>query len=176
MEEVQLIDPIETKRLLLIPYYREYVEATIEGHAALEKRCGYKVAEEWPGIDFFFYLPFALEQMRDNPMDAQWTRLIVLKETGEVIGEIGGQGAPTETKEVELGYSIVPRCQNKGYMTEAIEAMIRWFISEKMTRITAKCFTYNLASKHVLQKSDFELDYCDKDIIYWYYPLPEDVV
>lgn len=171
MEVERNIATIETERLRLIPYYVDYIAATMESHRHLEQLCGYRVAPEWPGIDFLFYLPFALEQLKENPVDSKWTRLIVLKETQEVIGEIGGQGTPSETKIVELGYSMIPRCQNKGYMTEAIAAICEWFVAEGMQQIRAKCFTYNTASKHVLQKNGFELDYCEKDIIYWHKPI-----
>ncbi|EUJ32100.1 GNAT family acetyltransferase [Listeria floridensis FSL S10-1187] len=107
------MEPIETKRLLLIEYTKEMIEATIKGIGELEKVAGYEVSEDWPGIDFFFYLPYVLDNVKKKPAMTKWTRLVVLKERAIVIGEIGGQGDPDKTGEIELGYSIVPEFQKK---------------------------------------------------------------
>ncbi|KEX80729.1 GNAT family acetyltransferase, partial [Listeria monocytogenes] len=55
------MDNLETDRLILINYTLEMIQATINGTEALEKASGYHVSPDWPGIDFFFYLPYVLE-------------------------------------------------------------------------------------------------------------------
>lgn len=147
---------IETKRLLLITYSLEMIRATIQGPEALEKASGYKVSRDWPGIDFFFYLPYVLENVEKNPAMTRWTKLIVLKKTNTVIGEIGGQGDPDETGEIELGYSIVPEHQRNGYMSEAIAAMLLWLEKEPVIdTIFARCYESNSASIQVLKNNQF---------------------
>lgn len=86
----------------------------------------------------------------------RWTRLVILKEENIVIGEIGGQGDPDETGEIELGYSIVPEFQHHGYMTEALSAMLAWLKEQEViTRIFARSFESNLASIGVLERTGF---------------------
>ncbi|WP_088838907.1 MULTISPECIES: GNAT family N-acetyltransferase [unclassified Listeria] len=151
------MEPLETRRLLLIEYTFEMIEATIKGISELEKVTGYDVSEEWPGIDFFFYLPYVLENVKNKPEMTKWTKLVVLKEEGIVIGEIGGQGNPDETGEIELGYSIVESYQGHGYMKEALAEMVLWLVAQKkITRIFARSFEHNLASIHVLQGTGFK--------------------
>ena len=63
-----MLDIIETDRLLLIPYTIEYIEATLSGKDKLNEVSGYEVSKEWPGIEFSFYLPFALEELKKTWM------------------------------------------------------------------------------------------------------------
>ncbi|EUJ29228.1 ribosomal-protein-L7/L12-serine acetyltransferase [Listeria grayi] len=147
---------IETDRLLLITYSLEMIRATIEGPEALEEITGYEVSRDWPGIDFFFYLPYVLENVEKKPAMTRWTKLVVLKEAKMIIGEIGGQGDPDETGEIELGYSIVPAYQNQGYMSEAIAALLNWLLQEPVIhKIFARCYATNQASIQVLRHNHF---------------------
>ncbi|WP_099222306.1 GNAT family N-acetyltransferase [Listeria costaricensis] len=147
---------LETERLRLIEYTYEMIQATISGVDELERATGYQVSRDWPGIDFFFYLPYVLENVKKNPEMTKWTRLVVLKEENKVIGEIGGQGDPDATGEIELGYSIVEAYQNRGYMTEALTEMIYWLKTEPViTRIFARCYNNNQASIQVLRHTGF---------------------
>lgn len=82
------MDNLETDRLILINYTLEMIQATINGTEALEKTSGYHVSPDWPGIDFFFYLPYVLENVKKDDRMIKWTRLVVLKEENKIIGEI----------------------------------------------------------------------------------------
>src|SRR5260370_30107928 len=47
--------------------------------------------------------------------NGQWGMFqIILRETGEVIGDIGFHGPPDETGTVEIGYGIVEQCRGRG--------------------------------------------------------------
>lgn len=74
------MDNLETDRLILINYTLEMIQATINGTEALEKASGYHVSPDWPGIDFFFYLPYVLENVKKDDRMIKWTRLVILKE------------------------------------------------------------------------------------------------
>ncbi|MBC6314977.1 GNAT family N-acetyltransferase [Listeria grandensis] len=172
---------LETKRLLLVEYNLEWIKATIAGVDELERVSGYTVSRDWPGIDFFFYLPYVLENVKKEPEMTKWTHLIVLKDENKVIGEIGGQGKPEETGEIELGYSIVPAYQNNGYVTEALEELLIWLKNQpEIHRIFARSFESNTYSIQVLRKSGFvyqpERDKVDSrgTIVLWEYPMNED--
>lgn len=112
----------------------------------------------------------------------KWTHLIVLKEENKIIGEIGGQGKPDETGEIELGYSIVPSYQNQGYVTEALCELLIWLKKQpEIKRIFARSFENNPHSIQVLRKSGFVYQE-DQDkmesrgtILLWEYPMEDGV-
>ena len=61
---------------------------------------------------------------------------IVLKDTGELIGSISlskFHGPEDELENVEIGWLICEKYQNKGYATEAAKAAIPWAFSELKT-------------------------------------------
>ncbi|MBC1375398.1 GNAT family N-acetyltransferase [Listeria sp. FSL L7-0091] len=171
---------IETNRLILINYTLEMIQATINGTEALEKASGYQVSPDWPGIDFFFYLPYVLENVKKDKRMIKWTRLVVLKKENKIIGEIGGQGNPNETGEIEIGYSIAPDYQNKGYMSEALIGMIAWLEEQhEIKRIFARCYEQNEASIQVLKHNHF-VHIVEKDteerqgrVMMWEYPIKQ---
>lgn len=169
---------IETERLILINYTLEMIQATIKGTESLEKASGYLVSQDWPGIDFFFYLPYVLENVKKDDRMIKWTRLVVLKEENKIIGEIGGQGIPDETGEIEIGYSIVSDYQSKGYMTEALIGMIAWLEKQPVIhRIFARCYENNEASIRVLKHNQFvhieEKDVFERQgrVMMWEFPI-----
>jgi RimJ/RimL family protein N-acetyltransferase len=54
-----------------------------------------------------------------------WYQLGILeKETGELIGDIGLHFAGPENDSVEIGYTLHPEHQGKGYATEAVKAVV----------------------------------------------------
>jgi RimJ/RimL family protein N-acetyltransferase len=90
-----------------------------------------------------------------HPWFTYW--LIVTPNPPFGAGMVGFKGAPDETGAVEIGYGIDPACQNQGYITEAVKAMLEWAFSQTAcTIITAKgVLRSNLASQSVLLKCGF---------------------
>lgn len=146
---------LETERLLLVPYQLSYIEATLIGDDRLSEVSGYHVAEEWPGIEFFFYLPYVLEAVKENSAKEKWTHLIVLKSENKIIGEVSAQGTPELTLEAELGYGIVEAYEGNGYATEGARAFLNWLDYEKIKLIRAKTYLYHKKSQHILKKLGF---------------------
>ena len=83
-----------------------------------------------------------------------YTFAIALKETDEVIGVIGiGLESLEKFQRAEIGYWIGVPYWNKGYMTEAAKAVVRFGFEELgLNRIYAMHFTDNPASGKVMQK------------------------
>lgn len=147
---------LETDRLLLIPFTIELIEATLLGRKKLAELSGFEVASEWPGIEFSFYLPFALEELKKNPEMEKWTRLIILKKEHKIIGEISAQGNDKDSWVPELGYGIVDSYSNQGFATEAVKIFLEWLTkSEKIPLIKAKTYLRNTKSQHILKNSGF---------------------
>lgn len=78
---------------------------------------------------------------------------IALNDTDKVIGTIGFMWIQPENAAAEVGYSLSRKEWNKGYMTEALNALLRYGFSEmKLNRIEAMHETGNPASGAVMRK------------------------
>lgn len=84
---------------------------------------------------------------------------IILRETGEVIGDIGFHGPPDEAGTVEIGYSIVEQCRGCGLAGESAVAIcgLAWSRPE-VGRIIAQTDEGNEASAGVLRHAGFRED------------------
>lgn len=102
------------------------------------------------------------EKNGTNKDDYDWG--IVLKENGELIGEISAFKA--ENKRYELGYNIAKKCWRKGYTTEALKCVMKYLINEVgIKNFKASHAISNPASGAVMQKAGFKYvkdDYYEK--------------
>jgi [ribosomal protein S5]-alanine N-acetyltransferase len=92
--------------------------------------------------------------------NGQWGMFqIILRETGEVIGDIGFHGPPDEAGTVEIGYGIVGQYRGSGLAGESAVAIcgLAWSRPE-VTRIIARTEKGNAASAGVLRHAGFRED------------------
>lgn len=83
---------------------------------------------------------------------APWA--LVLKETGRVVGTLGFGSWSKRHKNAEIGYALAREHWNRGLMTEAVEAALRFgFTQMGLHRIEARCLPENRASARVLEKN-----------------------
>ena len=79
--------------------------------------------------------------------------VVVLRETGTVIGTIGFVWYSTDNNAAELGYSFSREYWNHGYATQALQAVIDiLFSSLPLNRLEAQHDVRNPASGRVMQK------------------------
>ena len=84
---------------------------------------------------------------------------IVLKETGELIGNIGLRNMAKEHYRTEIGYIIDKKYWRQGLMYEALQPVIRFGFDEiGFNRIDATAFTENEASRGLLEKMNFKME------------------
>jgi RimJ/RimL family protein N-acetyltransferase len=99
-----------------------------------------------------------VEKILDNPSGLQ--PFIIEKKDGSKIGFIAHFHVlhlGTGTKQLEIGYSLVPGERGKGYGTEALEIMVDYlFLSKDIMRIQAQTDQRNAASQKVLEKAGFK--------------------
>jgi len=81
-----------------------------------------------------------------------WT--VVLKETGEVIGDCGLTRQLLQgQEELEIGYHVVPTHHGKGYATEAARACLAWaFVNTACDRVISFMGLDNLPSQGVASR------------------------
>lgn len=79
-------------------------------------------------------------------------------ESGKLIGSVGLIKDPKrENQKVRmLGYALGDKHWGKGFMTEAVNAVLRYGLEElKLDLISAYCYPFNERSKNVLKKCGF---------------------
>lgn len=63
---------------------------------------------------------------------------------------------PAKDRAVEIGYGILPSYEGNGYMTEAVQGMIRWaFAQQDVNFVEAETDPDNRASQRILEKCGF---------------------
>ncbi len=73
----------------------------------------------------------------------------------EIVGSLSFKGI-SENGIVEIGYGINDGYENKGYTTEAVQAVVKWAsMQEDVKQIEAEAEETNIASIRVLQKCNF---------------------
>ncbi|WP_037374090.1 GNAT family N-acetyltransferase [Salinimicrobium xinjiangense] len=84
-------------------------------------------------------------------------RAITLAETGKFCGAIGYNNLSREHKKAELGFWLLPEFWGRGYVQEAMEAVLEYAYQKlKLHRIEAFVETENISSQKALQKQDFQ--------------------
>lgn len=160
-------DPLETKslvtpRLTLISATAALVQAEIGPQDLLSQALGIKVPENWPPELLVDALPFFLEQLKQDPTLVGWLSWywVLRREATEealLIGSGGFTGKPQPDGTIEIGYSILPQYQGRGYATEAVAGLLAWVFSySEVTRAIAETSLENRASIRVLAKLGFD--------------------
>lgn len=107
-------------------------------------------------------LKIAYTEMLDgclkNPADYIWYTLwfMELKNSDhEIVGTLSFKGLD-ENGIVEIGYGINAGYENKGYMTEAVQSMVKWALMQpRVKQVESEAEESNIASIRVLEKSNF---------------------
>ncbi|QEC75708.1 GNAT family N-acetyltransferase [Mucilaginibacter ginsenosidivorax] len=80
-----------------------------------------------------------------------------IKPQNTSIGGMGFAGYPNDSGEAEIGYMIDGNQHNKGFATEAIQAMIKWAFTHPFVKaIIVHTYADNLPSRRLMDKCGFE--------------------
>jgi RimJ/RimL family protein N-acetyltransferase len=156
MESVELI--LESKRLelhhvsiaQLIHLYEERDDQPLLAAELFTNPYRVLIAEQGP-------LRWRVPAVKADPSCNKWfVRMLVLKQSREVIGSISFHGAPEQNGMIEIGLGIQDKFQNQGFAKEALMAMWQWASAEP----GVKSFRYtvspeNIASIKVIESFDF---------------------
>ena len=103
------------------------------------------------------------------PVDLPWYTywLIIVEQDGVRTGAgmVGFKGVPDDAGSVEIGYGIDSAFRGKGYMTEAVQAMIDWAFHRDGWQMVTACgvLKTNPASSHVLLNAGMVLSGEDRE-------------
>lgn len=113
---------------------------------------------------------FDIEKMIEGATNAKrYFFSIVLKENNEAIGMILNCTVPSSiSNSTEIGYAIGKKYWNKGYVTEALESMIKFMFKKGVHRVEAKYLEGNKASGRVMEKCGMKYEGKLTDEVYYH--------
>jgi RimJ/RimL family protein N-acetyltransferase len=162
---------ISTDRLLLVPLTANQLRSMMHSKRQASNELGWTFDDEELNSKMQFIYQLKAENIDKDEVNLMfYTYLaIVLKESNHLIGEIGFKGIPDENGEVEVGYGLAhEKWYGKGYMTEALKALIQWAFSRKdVLKVVADTDKSNQASQKVLKKSGMSFWKEEFDYFWW---------
>jgi len=93
--------------------------------------------------------------------------LIVVRANAVGAGMLGFKGYPNEEGSTEIGYGIDRAYQNKGYMTEAVQALIGWAFAHPFCKTITATEVTNPASQRLLEKLGAQVVESNQDFTSW---------
>jgi RimJ/RimL family protein N-acetyltransferase len=84
----------------------------------------------------------------------EWFQFAVaLAGTGELIGDCAARTDGDDLRLAEIGYTIAPEHQSRGYATEAVRTLLGYLFGQRgKHRVSASCDPRNIASARVLER------------------------
>lgn len=152
-------DTIETERLVLRHFVKEDADAMFNNWANDPEVAKYMTWNPHQSVEETkCIINIWLEEYKD-PKTIRYA--ITLKDTGEVIG---GIDVPRFNNDdvPEVGYCLSRKYWNKGYMTEACTALVKYIFDLGYKEITIAADERNIGSNRVIQKCGFEFNHKEK--------------
>jgi aminoglycoside 6'-N-acetyltransferase len=97
---------------------------------------------------------FVRQLMTEHPDTAgEWFQFAVaLRAPGQLIGDCAAVPQADDPRQCEMGFTIAPGYQGRGYATEAVRLLAGYLFGRGKHRITASCDARNAASAAVLER------------------------
>jgi ribosomal-protein-alanine N-acetyltransferase len=164
---------IETNRLLITPLTGEQLALYLQGDNRFEEEFNLVDCGRKPSAEIRDRVAKTILQVINDPLECEdylfYTFWIVVDKSAKmIVAELGFKGSPNENGEIEIGYGTMAEHRGKGYMREAVGAMINWAGQQLGVRyILAETDEHNLASISVLQKNNFHCFEIRGKMIWW---------
>ena len=147
---------LETKRLLLIPVTLDIIDTLLVSDDLFYSKYGYKNdGGEYlnPSPDYLYKIRDRLtEHPEEYPVAVDY--LIIIKDIKTVIGTIYFKSLPVDGVS-EIGYGMSPQYEGNGYMSEALEAMLKYGKENNIKTVIADTMIDNVKSQKVLLRNGF---------------------
>ena len=167
MNTSEMVDRIETERLVLFPYTQENLSLFNSDLGLFEERYG--IVYRGEELDYLLtgYLKKLEGEIAADPENYLFFTefLIVLKENDQVIGSIDFKYAP-EDGTTEVGYGMNPAYTGQGYMTEALKAFLGLGKRLGIRKVLAETLRENVRSQNVLKRCGFRF-LRDEGSLWW---------
>ena len=151
---------IVTDRLTLVPATVALARAEIGDRAEFARLLEAAVPDHWPPESAADALPLFLSWLEAAPDRIGWFGWYALARVGDADRPalVGGGGflGPPQGRTVQIGYSVLPEFQRRGYATEMVAGLVRWALARSgVDSIAAETEWANPASVRVLEKVGF---------------------
>lgn len=152
---------LATDRLELVAATLEHVGAEIKSAELLGSMLDARVGPGWPPGEYDRPAQaFFQDKLREGGRDViGWYGWYVIQrgdpQLGDsLVGAGGFLGPPNEHGEVEIGVSILPMFEGRGFATEVVKALVSHaFTDARVLKVIAHTTPGNLASRRVIEKS-----------------------
>lgn len=161
---------VSTERLKIVPLNEYNLDLSIINFNKMEKSLGLTVTDKNIGFREKNVFKIRLNDVKNNNLKYMWytTWVVILKSENRIIGHIMLKGYPNEQGEVNIGYYMQEHYREKGYMSEAINKLIRWIFSNSDVKyIVADTLKTNTTSQNLLKKIGMKL-YKEDDECFWW--------
>lgn len=149
--------------LTLVASTLDHLEAELNAPDAFPALLAASVPTDWPTGE---YDAGAIAYFRDRlaeggPAVVGWYGWYAIRESESgqprlLVGAAGYFGPPDAEGTVEIGYSVVPRWQGRGYASQMVRALVQHaFSSGRVQRVIAHTTASNPASVAVLRRCGF---------------------
>jgi RimJ/RimL family protein N-acetyltransferase len=160
-----LIHPAELRsaRLTLVAATLEHVRTELDAPHSLATLLGAEVSDDWPTGEYDRdAMEFFRERLEEGGEAAAgwygWYAVRAADADGPraLVGAGGYFGPPDDDGRVEIGYSVLPGWQRRGYASEIVRALVAQAFSFPQVRlVVAHTTAANTASVAVLARSGF---------------------
>jgi RimJ/RimL family protein N-acetyltransferase len=150
---------IATERLIIKPLTYEQLTKYMRLDNSLEteldlNKSSRTISEELKEALEKTILPNVADSNKNYLFSTIWT--IISKADNKMVGDLCFAGEPNADGEIEIGYGTYENFRKRGFMTEAVSAMIKWAKKQPNIRaIIASTDKTNVDSFSILQKNNF---------------------
>lgn len=146
---------LRTPRPVLVPMALPQLRLCLTDLPALEAELGLSISRDMLTGRALGAIRKKIEKMTamdetHHPWQTYW--LIIVCENSFGAGLAGFKCYPDESGSSEIGYGIDPAYQNKGYMSEAVEALVDWALGHPFCKRVTATTVENPASRRLLEK------------------------
>lgn len=145
---------MHTDRLELRLLPVQAAAAVLEDREDAARRLGALLPPEWPHSELLGLLRRHAAALPEEACFGVW--VMIERDSGSVVGDIGFHGPPDGTGTVEVGYSVVPDRRGRRYAGEAATALVPWALAQPSVQaVVAGCDPHNAPSIATLERVGF---------------------
>lgn len=161
---------ISTERLKIFPLEKANLQLSIRDFSKVEGALGLTISGKKLSDRETKVYEIRLEAVESNQINYRWNTVwvIALKDINRFIGTIMIKNYPNEKGEVIIGYSIEKEYRGMGFMTEALNGLIKWMsLNPEVKAVIADTLKDNIPSQRGLQKIGMINYFEDEECLWW---------